>query len=450
MQKIVTYFFLFVTNWGLINISYSQGFSHKGTEFIIPNVFIDSYQLITNGVAATVTIENYGNSLTTVYNLPADTCFQLSLNSTVGLPFNSIFGYGFTPQSNYLVKKSIRITSSTPIYVMAQQFGGSSLANPIGKISATYPVIPKKYARNSTTIYNMVYNIDSIVTATNHSQTFVITSFQDSTDIVVKPTHNTGHGWLKDSTYHIRLNKAECFTIPPVTHGIGHVGFDSTYDYNDFSGTEITTIDPCQKLSVVQMHLAIFRRPNIPSMGGDLLFEEFPAKEYLGTTSFVVPEKWKNESEIIVYQNINYFYGKKFNEISSIRVRIYLNDGKNNFEQAYFYPMYECSKAMARDFDNDGDLDIVAASFYNGYSDLKNTKESVTYLSNTGDLNFIPSYLPEAVHGKWLTMEVGDFNNDNLLDVMLGTCIFNFSEMGNVMASTGISSYPQILLLTHK
>ena len=131
-------------------------------------------------------------------------------------------------------------------------------------------------------------------------------------------------------------------------------------------------------------------------------------------------------------------------------VRIYLNDGKNNFEQAYFYPMYECSKAMARDFDNDGDLDIVAASFYNGYSDLKNTKESVTYLSNTGDLNFIPSYLPEAVHGKWLTMEVGDFNNDNLLDVMLGTCIFNFSEMGNVMASTGISSYPQILLLTHK
>lgn len=41
---------------------------------------------------------------------------------------------------------------------------------------------------------------------------------------------------------------------------------------------------------------------------------------------FVVPEKWKNESEIIVYQNINYFYGKKFNETSSIRERIYLND----------------------------------------------------------------------------------------------------------------------------
>jgi len=129
-------------------------------------------------------------------------------------------------------------------------------------------------------------------------------------------------------------------------------------------------------------------------------------------------------------------------------IRIYLNDGKNNFKQAYFYPMYDCSKAMARDFDNDGDLDIVAASFYNGYSDLKKTKESVTYLSNKGNLNFLPSYLPEAVHGKWLTMEVGDFNKDNLLDVMLGACIFNFSEMGNVMASTGISTFPQVLLLT--
>ncbi len=129
-------------------------------------------------------------------------------------------------------------------------------------------------------------------------------------------------------------------------------------------------------------------------------------------------------------------------------VRVYLNDTKNNFIESYFYPMYECSKAMARDFDNDGDLDIVAISFYNGYNDLKDPKESFVFLSNNGGLNFTPSFIPEKIHGKWLTMEVGDFNQDSLLDVVLGTCVFNFAELGNIMAATGIYSFPQLMFLT--
>jgi hypothetical protein len=57
-------------------------------------------------------------------------------------------------------------------------------------------------------------------------------------------------------------------------------------------------------------------------------------------------------------------------------LRIYMNDDKNNFKEAYFYPMYDCRKAMARDFDNDGDLDIVASSLYTSYTDLKDLKKS--------------------------------------------------------------------------
>lgn len=126
-------------------------------------------------------------------------------------------------------------------------------------------------------------------------------------------------------------------------------------------------------------------------------------------------------------------------------IRIYLNDGKDNFNEAFFYPMYGCSKAMARDFDNDGNLDIVAASFY---SDLKDSKESFVLLSNNGNLEFTASYHPDAIYGKWLTMEVADFNGDNRLDVMLGSFIYNINEMAKVATTTGISSFPQVLLLT--
>src|SRR6185295_6044313 len=41
-------------------------------------------------------------------------------------------------------------------------------------------------------------------------------------------------------------------------------------------------------------------------------------------------------------------------------IYIYLNDGRNNFSQKYFFAMHGCFKAMARDFDKDGDLDIAA------------------------------------------------------------------------------------------
>ncbi len=126
-------------------------------------------------------------------------------------------------------------------------------------------------------------------------------------------------------------------------------------------------------------------------------------------------------------------------------LRIYLNDKEDNFSEAFFYPMYGCSKAMARDFDNDGDLDIVASSFY---SDLKNPEESFVYLNNNGQLKFTASFLPEAAYGKWITMEVGDLDNDGLLDVMLGSFLMNFTEMGKVFANTGTTTFPQGLLLT--
>lgn len=46
-------------------------------------------------------------------------------------------------------------------------------------------------------------------------------------------------------------------------------------------------------------------------------------------------------------------------------------------------------------------------------------------------------------------MEVGDFNNDKRLDVLLGTFIYSIQEMMSITMSTGITNFPQVVLLTN-
>jgi hypothetical protein len=107
-------------------------------------------------------------------------------------------------------------------------------------------------------------------------------------------------------------------------------------------------------------------------------------------------------------------------------IYIYLNDGKNNFTQKYFYPINGCYKAIANDFDNDGDLDIATISFF---ADYKNhPEEGFVYLENNGDFNFSPFTLEAAKYGRWLTMDAGDFDGDGKTDIALG----NFSLMDPV------------------
>ena len=127
-------------------------------------------------------------------------------------------------------------------------------------------------------------------------------------------------------------------------------------------------------------------------------------------------------------------------------IRIYLNDGKDNFKEAFFYPLYGASKAVARDFDLDGDLDIAATSFY---SDLENPAHGFIYLSNEGKLTFKALATPEAANGKWLTMEAADFDQDGDIDIVLGSYFHTIGEMTRLMAH-GILSFPQLLVLTNQ
>ncbi len=123
-------------------------------------------------------------------------------------------------------------------------------------------------------------------------------------------------------------------------------------------------------------------------------------------------------------------------------VYIFMNDGTNHFKQKYFYPINGCYKAIASDFDGDGNLDLAVISFFADYS--RQPQESFVYLKNSGNLNFQPYSFPEAVSGRWLTMDAGDFDGDGKTDIILG----NFS-IGPVMMKHAVDwkkSPPFIIL----
>lgn len=127
-------------------------------------------------------------------------------------------------------------------------------------------------------------------------------------------------------------------------------------------------------------------------------------------------------------------------------VRIFLNDHTDTFKEIWFYPMYGASKAIARDFDNDGDLDIAATAFY---STTNQPEQGFIYLSNAGRFNFRPFSTPEAANGKWLTMEAADFDHDGDLDIVLGSYFHTVGEMSQLLLR-GITSFPQLLVLNNQ
>ena len=103
-------------------------------------------------------------------------------------------------------------------------------------------------------------------------------------------------------------------------------------------------------------------------------------------------------------------------------VRIFLNDGNNQFTESWFYPMNGASQVVAKDFDRDGDFDIAAISFFQDFT--THSEQSFIYFENSGK-NFIPQITPLASSGRWLTMDASDIDHDGDTDILLGALNFN-------------------------
>ncbi|WP_070138193.1 FG-GAP repeat domain-containing protein [Crocinitomix algicola] len=103
-------------------------------------------------------------------------------------------------------------------------------------------------------------------------------------------------------------------------------------------------------------------------------------------------------------------------------IYIYVNDGNNQFKQEYFFQLNGAYRAIPADFDQDGDWDIAAISFFPDYVNSPN--ESFVYLENKGQNQFSASTFDNHSLGRWIVMEKGDIDQDGDLDLFLGSLVF--------------------------
>ncbi|WP_339925709.1 VCBS repeat-containing protein [uncultured Cyclobacterium sp.] len=100
-------------------------------------------------------------------------------------------------------------------------------------------------------------------------------------------------------------------------------------------------------------------------------------------------------------------------------LRIFENDGENNFKQVYFFPMNGVNKCAAADFDQDGKLEIVAVAYFPDFDLLG--RQDFVYLQPEGLYAYKAHILEEKLDARWITFEIGDIDLDGDLDLLLGS-----------------------------
>lgn len=127
-------------------------------------------------------------------------------------------------------------------------------------------------------------------------------------------------------------------------------------------------------------------------------------------------------------------------------IYLFLNDGNFQFKQSWFYHLNGAYKALARDFDLDGDLDIAAISHFPDY--VHSPEEGFVYLENTGDMNFTAYSFPQVTDGRWMVMDANDLDNDGDIDLALGSFV-NFTPMGDTtgLYERWLEESPSVVLL---
>lgn len=129
-------------------------------------------------------------------------------------------------------------------------------------------------------------------------------------------------------------------------------------------------------------------------------------------------------------------------------IRIFLNNGKNEFTEKLFLRVNGIGKVLARDFDNDGDLDLASIAYFADFRN--NPAEAFIYWQNRGDLRFVPSSIKAVSEGRWISMDAGDYDGDGDLDLVLGNADFRLGDIPADLKKKWDNYSPSLLILKNQ
>lgn len=134
-------------------------------------------------------------------------------------------------------------------------------------------------------------------------------------------------------------------------------------------------------------------------------------------------------------------------------VRILRNRGGLRWEQTWSSPLHGAYRAIARDFDGDGDLDIAAISFFPDYE--LTPQEGFLHFENTTpaggkDLAFKAQTLRQGVTGRWISLEAGDLDGDGDDDLVLGSLIEMPTPVPDKLKGLWREKGPSVLILRNQ
>jgi len=128
-------------------------------------------------------------------------------------------------------------------------------------------------------------------------------------------------------------------------------------------------------------------------------------------------------------------------------LRIHLNDGSNQFVEAFFYPFDGATRSVSRDFDKDGDIDIALISTFPDYN--TRPEQSFVFLENKNSpiFSFEPYGLPQDISGRWFLMDAGDVDNDGDEDIILSCFTYSFTPLPEDLSKSWQESEFDMLIL---
>ena len=223
------------------------------------------------------------------------------------------------------------------------------------------------------------------------------------TDIVV-----SGHGLRKGGVYLFKQNPDHSYTQSNISDKPGAVQAVAG-DFNNDGWPDLMVL-----FGSGDEGLSMFLNDHKGGFTEKVLLRFPPV---YGSTSFQLVDMDHDGKPDLIYT-----CGYNYNDSRILKpyhgLYIYKNTGDWNFKQQWFYPINGCTKAIAADFDGDGDIDIATSAFF---ADLKtNPAESFIYFEQVSPFNFRAHAIPISKYGRWMTMEVADYNGDGKPDIIMG------------------------------